>query len=528
MDEVQQNKIWQVRKLISPTLKRRFKYGRSIGFIEDTAVIPDVLPEYIAFLRNIFAFYKIEAAVFGHAGKGNLHINPEINTDDIAFSQLINEMMNEVFGYVLNKKGTISGEHGDGLLRSHYTYKQYPRTAGIMKRVKEQIDPFNIFNPGKVLGDGDISYLKYLRYGKSNVGTQSSLDKKEYRDEIVKCNGCGTCRSYCPIFGELRDEEAGARAKATILRGVIEGRIDTKWLMNKEFKHIIDLCANCKLCIDNCPTGVNIPGLCIEARKIYVGKKGQTIRNKALIHESDLSRIGSHFSVLANAFLSNRFTSQYAKALLGIDKRRQLPAIRHDPSLMTYESSQAGKRRVIYFPGCYALFHYPEEAWATIYILENNDAKVKVLPFNCCGVVALTQGDPDAEKMMHDNLMLLKPYIEDGWEVIASSSSCSLTLKQDYRKRASEGLEWYLSGKVYDLHEYLFLLKERGELSLDFTAMHCKVAFHAPCHLTVQSKKNFVHEVLKLIPGVTLCKFEDSCCGIAGSYGFKRKIIRVQ
>jgi glycerol-3-phosphate dehydrogenase subunit C len=137
--------------------------------------------------------------------------------------------------------------------------------------------------------------------------------------------------------------------------------------------------------------------------------------------------------------------------------------------------------------------------------------------------VALTQGDPDAEKMMHDNLMLLKPYIEDGWEVIASSSSCSLTLKQDYRKRASEALEWYLSGKVYDLHEYLFQLKEKGEFSMDFTAMHCKLAFHAPCHLTVQSKKNFVHEVLKLIPGVTLCKFEDSCCGIAGSYGFKKK-----
>jgi len=220
---------------------------------------------------------------------------------------------------------------------------------------------------------------------------------------------------------------------------------------------------------------------------------------------------------------SNGIFRYCAEAVLGIDKRRQLPGIRRDRDLEKYESSFKGKKKVLYFPGCYAFLHYPEEVWAAIYVLEQNNITVKVLPLDCCGVVAITQGDPRIAGKINKNSKLLQLYLDDGWVVIASSASCSLTLKQDYTKLASADVMKSFSGKIYDFHEYLMQLHEQGALSEEFTPMPCAVAFHVPCHLLVQKKKNLVHELVKLIPGVKICQFEDSCCGIAGTFGFKKK-----
>ena len=517
----EEDTFWKIRKLASPILKKRGLNNLPLEFIEDTAVNPKIIPEYIIFLRKLFDEYRLEASIFGHASKGNLHINPEIDITLDNYGNLINEIMDRVFEFVIANKGTISGEHGNGLIRAHYLSKQYLKSFKIMTEIKNLLDPKNILNPGKVINPND-SYLNYLKYKAINKNHFLNSGGIIFEKSIAKCNGCATCKSYCPVYIATGEERATPRAKATLLNSILKALLDEKWAYKDEFINIMNLCINCKRCLIECPSEVDIPALCVQAKKIYNEKKSEKIIDKILINEYKIANLAGKMSLISNIILSSFVGKSIINSVLGLEKTRQIPVIQNNSIYEGYQSNFESMNKVIYYPGCFAFNHDIEEMKAAINILEKNNIQVKLTQIDCCGIAAISSGMKGSEKFIAKNIGLLLPYLKAGWKIILSSASCGFTIKNEYLQ--------YSNGKelvdyrdfIYDIHEYVYLMHKRGELSMEFSSFPYKVFFHIPCHYLAQGCSESAVGLLNLIPDIKLIISDDKCCGMAGLFGMKK------
>lgn len=515
--------FWKIRKLASPILKKKGLNNLPLEFVEDTALNPKIIPDYIVFLRKLFDEYKLEASIFGHASKGNLHVNPEVDVTLDNYGNLINEIMNRVFEFVIANKGTLSGEHGNGLIRAHCLSKQYPKAFKVMTEIKNLLDPNNILNPGKVINTPNDSYLNYLKY-KANSRNQFLISGSIiFEKNVGKCNGCATCKSYCPVYIATRDEEATPRAKATLLYSMLKAILDEKWAYKEEFIKIMNLCINCKRCLIECPSEVNIPALCIESKKMHNKKKGEKITDKLLINEFKIAKIAGKAPLISNLVFSSFVGKSIITSVLGLEKIRQMPAIQNNSIYEWYQSNFEAENKVIYYPGCFAFNHYVEEMKSTINILEKSNTKVKLTPFNCCGVAAISSGLKAFKKFIEENTEVLLPYLRNGWKVILSSASCGYTIKNEYLQYSNANELVDYKDLIYDIHEYIHLMYKRGELSVEFNSFPYKVFFHIPCHYLAQGCAASAIELLNLIPDIKLIISDDKCCGMAGLFGMKKK-----
>src|SRR3989454_1259237 len=256
-------RIWAVRKAASPILSRREGTRRNTRFIEDAAIRPDQMAEFVTRMRALLRKHNVQAAIFGHAGDCNLHCNPMLNQKDPRDLALMKAMAEEFTDLVIGMGGSLSGEHGDGRLRTPYLRRAYGPLVDAFEKVKRLFDPQGILNPGIIVHDGSYGLTDDLRYGEGyrHSPTATSIDDAVWQKEIEKCHGCGACRNYCPVAVATQDEAATARAKANLLRAVISGRLDPGVLATDGFKSVMDLCVNCQLCHSECPTAIDIPGM---------------------------------------------------------------------------------------------------------------------------------------------------------------------------------------------------------------------------------------------------------------------------
>ncbi|MBI2298889.1 MAG: FAD-binding protein [Armatimonadetes bacterium] len=527
-DPAEQKRLWALRDAANPILNRMPGQLKPITFVEDGAVEPARLPEYIRGLSAIMAKHQVEACVFGHAGSGHLHIKPVLNlrsSKDVAKMEAI---ASDACDLLVSLRGSIAGEHGDGLARTPLLRRMYGPVYPLFEAVKQLFDPQGVLNPGKVVTpDGARRVTDDLRLGRNAriVPTGSVFDEPEWRLEMDKCHGCGTCRDYCPVFLATGEEAATARAKANLLRALVRGDLPHTMLYDRSFKRVMDLCVNCQLCLTECPTKVDIPGLARRARAAYVKHRGQTLQNRILADSGRTSRLNAAVAPLANLALRSPLLRGAMEAMVGIDHRRAMPEFRRLP-FITYRTKwwREAERRVLYFPGCYGLYNDPDgEAWATIEVLEANRVAVSVpSDLRCCGIAKITVGSEEsARKDAAWNLRRLLPHLRDGIRVLASAASCGLALRRDYLELLGEEAR-PLARQVADIHEYLLELHAEGRLDLDFPPLGKVIAYHEPCHLKAQpSAAGSAAKLLDLLPGVTRVPIADTCCGIAGTFGMK-------
>lgn len=521
-------KLVKIRKAAASILNKIEGPKKPVAFIEDGAVHPSRLSEYISGLQEIFKKYEVDANIYGHAGDGNLHVNPILNLKEPKDIEKMKNISREVLELVLSLQGTISGEHGDGISRAYFVQKQFGELYSVLKEIKELFDPNGILNPDKVLTEDEDILTKYLRYGADYrwKDTKSFFDKEEVRREIEKCHGCGTCRSYCPIYLELKDEKSTSRAKSNILRGIISGELDINKLTSKQIKDIMDHCINCKQCLTKCPTGVNVPLLCQMARTYYVEKKGQTLQNIVLGNSELLAKMGSLTAPLSNEILKLYPLRRIMEMTVGIDKRRRFPEFQRNTFQKTLKQQRArGEKKVAYFTGCFARFNDPEGTGsAVLKVMEKNGCEVIVPEIKCCGVAKISSGSGKAQKQSaRYNVNNLLSLIKKGYPVISSCSSCTLALQIEYPEllESKEAVE--VAENTFDIHVFLYSLHKEGKLNIDFGEMPMSVAYHNPCHLEAQGITKEPVELIKLVPGVKVKEINDSCCGIAGTFGMKSK-----
>ncbi len=518
----EQNALWETRKAALPIVYKASPVKKPMNFIDDSAVPPENLGRYVTGLKGILGKRGIELVIFGHAGNGNVHITPLMDPHEPDFENRLVEISDEAFELTWKLGGTISAEHGDGVMRAPYLKKQYAQTYPLFERLKKIWDPENILNPGKIVTDNNHIPVNILRFPKKFIQTGTVFDQPRWRIEIEKCHGCGACRNYCPVAAETEIEPATARAKPNLLMGIITGELPTELLFDPRFKNVADLCFNCRLCLSECPTSVNVPDLAILARTLYTEKHGQTLRNKVLSHADTSSKLAAIWPKVTNFAMSNRLNRIFMERILGIHRQREMaPAVK--PFRLNQQTNYAAKRRVAYFPGCFARFNDVNgEAQATLKVLEKNDIEVIVPEQKCCGIAMITVGsEEDAKKNARFNVEKLAPLVKQGYEIVASAPSCALAIYEDYPRLLDTEEAHLVSQATKEIHQFLWDLYQRGELNRNFKPVDLHLVWHNPCHSKALGVEREPIELLHLIPGVVVEEIADSCCGMAGTFGFK-------
>lgn len=519
----------KVRGISGPILNRMKGPKRPIAFIEDAAVHVSRLPEYISGLRKLFDKFNVKAAIYGHAGDGNLH---NMAILDLRQQEDVDTMLGlseAVCDLVLDLNGTISGEHSDGRLRTHYVERQYPHLFHAMREIKAVFDPKNMMNPGVIISDEANALGENLKYGPDFkiVHTGSSFDSQKLQEQIENCSGCAKCRSYCPIASNKLEEWTKGRGKITLYRELISGKLDPKILQDPEFKEIVDSCVNCKRCLTECPSGVDVPWLTIAGRHDYVTRKGEGLSNRVLTDTKTLCSQGSMFAPIANFATSLGPVRWGLQKAIGMETKRSLPQFRNRTlrKIMKGRPQNVTDREVVFFLGCYANYNDPEgEGLAVVEVLEHNGLKVIMPEFKCCGIARISAGGQD--QIMDDinyNIAILIKYAARGIPILFSEPSCALAVKTEYPRIVETEESRLIAENCFDIHQYLMRLHKKGELKTDFNRINKKIGYHAPCHLRSLGVVNEPVDLMQLIPGIVVERYSDKCCGMAGTYGLKSK-----
>ncbi|MCK5553849.1 MAG: anaerobic glycerol-3-phosphate dehydrogenase subunit C, partial [Deltaproteobacteria bacterium] len=326
---------------------------------------------------------------------------------------------------------------------------------------------------------------------------------------------------------EIREEWAMGRAKATILREFVSGSLDPKILDSPKFKELMDSCVNCKRCLTDCPSEVDIPWLALSGRRNYIERHGEPLRNRLLANTRLLCKMGSALAPLANMANSLGPVRQWLEKTVGLDQRRYLPSFRRRTlrKIMKDRPRPKGDKRIVFFLSCYSNFNEPEgDGLAAVEVLEHNGFDVLIPDFRCCGIARINTGSiKRVMEDIHTNIERMVSYIEQGLSIIFSEPSCALAVKMEYPKVVNSNAAYKAAEKCYDIHQFLMMLHEKGELRLNLGRMNLTVGYHNPCHLRALGVVKEPIELLQLIPGVNVKEFSDACCGLVGTYGMKKK-----
>jgi len=351
--------------------------------------------------------------------------------------------------------------------------------------------------------------------------TDSWLPIETTLDQCIKCN---ICVSYCPV-AQVTDKFPGpkyAGPQAQRFRLVDMSDAPTPDLS-------VDYCSGCRVCNEVCPNDVKIMEMNAKARAVLVAEKGIPLRNRLLGRNELLGKIGSRAPKLANFALHNPVSRVGAEMVLGIAKKAPLPHWSTTGTFVDwwekhYPNRLISDKKVVYFHGCATMYYEPFIGIATVAVLEHMGYEVIVPPQNCCGLPMFSNGEFKAGSKLYDNnLRKLGPYVAAGYDIVGSSTSCTLTLKEE----APELLDRHneatraLTHAVWDIFEWI---REReAELPTDFQPMDMVIPYHAPCQYRAHRTGKPAMDVLELIPGVTVHDSHARCCGIAGTYGYKKE-----
>jgi FAD/FMN-containing dehydrogenase/Fe-S oxidoreductase len=540
LDPREQERLWMVRKRAVQILQRLPGPTRITPFIEDVTVPPKKLVPYMRGLREIFERFGVEAAVYGHAGDSNLHARPLLDLrrpEDVARMKGIADAVAHL---TVDLGGTISCEHGDGLTRSGYLELQFGELYAVMRRIKELWDPRGTLNPGKVITEERQVHLDDLRMGPdySHRPTGDAFDRDRWAEELVRCHGCGTCRAYCPVYKVRGDEVAAPRGKANLIRAAISGDLALADLADDKMKAIADLCYNCKTCLVECPSHVNVPGLILKHKEHLAARGRLTLREKMLLRVRPMGRLGSLAAPVANALLGWRPVRRVMEALTGVGRDAPMPRF-SGPRIKEGERRRVPVTiaQVAYFAGCFELFNESQIARSALRVLEAIGCEVVIPTQRCCGIPKISAGDVKAALAdMRYNLGVLAPLVEAGYTITSGCPSCVLTLTDDYPELAQEdGRARLVADCTRDLHTLVWDVAvegaesakaDRGAPAFHFAASPLagkRLAYHSPCHLRAAGRGDEPLRLLEKLLGLRFAVTNATCCGMGGTYGLKSK-----
>lgn len=555
---------WGLARTFVSTLQHMPGSARPTPGIEDIAVPPAALPVFLRHLQDTLKRFQVTASVFGHASHGQLHIRPFFDIGNPADIRTLEELASELYEKVWLLRGTISGEHGDGLSRTPYLARQYGPLVNVFRELKQIFDPQGLLNPGKKVPVAPMRMTQHIRpveipltsssnetFGEehtapegvpaSPVELQLDWSPEEMALEAKACNGCGLCRQtsfeirMCPIFHLAPREESSPRAKANLVRGVLTDTLAPDTLLEEACKEIVDLCVHCHMCRLECPANVDIPKLMLEAKASYMRTNGSNLSDWLLARIELLAAVAGRLPGVANWGLSNPQFRWLLEKTIGIAQGRKLPRLarrsflRQAAMRRLHRAPRTSSEKVIYFVDTYANHFDTQLAQSLVAVLKHNDIGVFVPSDQReAGMPMISQGmlEP-AREIAARNVAALAEPVRRGYTIVATEPSAVLALTHEYPMLLDGDEDALLvASQTHEACHYLWQIHQRGLLKLDFRPQRVSIGYHMPCHMRALGVGAPAESLMRLVPGVRVTRIEKGCSGIAGLFGVKRENYR--
>jgi FAD/FMN-containing dehydrogenase/Fe-S oxidoreductase len=525
-----QARIWTLREAALGLSMAMKDDAKSLSFVEDTAVAPEKLRDFIDRFLGIIERHGTSAGVYAHASVGCLHVRPVINMKTEDGVRKFESIANAVSDLALEFGGALSGEHGDGLVRSPFMEKMFGSVLyEAFRTVKRTFDPHGIFNPGKIVDAPPLT--SNLRYG---AGYRAAMPVTffDYSDfgglagAVEMCSGLGACRkkldgTMCPSYMATREEGDSTRGRANVLRLAMTGRIGEAGLGDQGVYDVLDLCLECRACKAECPVGVDVARFKSEFLADYWSRHGVPLHARVLGNARSVAEWGSRFGRLSNWVMNSALGKSVAARWLGIDARRGLPAFA-PRTLAQMASGDASPDRwqAVLFNDTFTNFYEPEIGLAALDVLRAGGMGIGLAAHGCCGRPQVSKGLlEDARKLAARNAEALYPHAAAGRQIVFCEPSCLSAVRED----APSLLRGELRKKAESVAAACVLFEEAAQQVVDNLTLKAgppEILLHGHCHQKSMGLLAPARAMLSKIPGSTVVDLDAGCCGMAGSFGY--------
>jgi FAD/FMN-containing dehydrogenase/Fe-S oxidoreductase len=517
--------------------------GKPVSFVEDCAVPLPHLADYTERLSAIFAKHGTSGTMYAHASEGCLHVRPVLNLRLEKDVKAMRAIAEETFEMVREYKGSHSGEHGDGLVRSEFHEAMFgARITGDFREVKHRFDPENLLNPGKIVDPPKMDDRELFRYRPDYLVAElkTRLDWSAYpgsgggfQGAVEMCNNNGACRKLeggvmCPSYRATRNEKDVTRGRANTLRLAISGQLGPDALSSDEMMDTLKLCVSCKACRHECPTGVDMAKMKIEVLAARAEIHGLSLRDRLVGYLPHYAALASRLAPLANWRNRSPLLRALFEKFAGISGKRALPEFRRD--VFTSDADSVGPadgREVVLFADTFNRAYERENLDAALRVLVEGGYRVHIpKPADsgrplCCGRTFLSAGLVHNARAELDRLVkTYAPFAARGVPIVGLEPSCLLTLRDELLSLRSDDTAKNISAHALLFEEFLVREAEAGHLRLPLHPIAEKALVHGHCHQKSFGAFKPVEKILRLVPDLKVETIESSCCGMAGAFGY--------
>jgi FAD/FMN-containing dehydrogenase/Fe-S oxidoreductase len=575
-DPAQMNMVWSVRKSGLSLLTGCIGLAKPVAFIEDAAVRPAQLPDYVRGLQSIMKPLGLTASYYGHAASGLLHVRPVLDLHSAADLKKFRQVADETSALVRQFKGSLSAEHGVGIARTEYMRDQLgDDLLEVMREIKHAFDPKNIFNPGKIFADVRHKIDNHLRENFTRpieLPFQPMLafafKDHSFIGNLEQCNGCGGCLKQngvmCPTFIATHDEVMSTRGRANIIRAALELRLARNDgvarrgkmtagkpsllgdpLKSAELDAALSNCLSCKGCTPECPSNVNLALLKAEMLHARWRRDGLALRESILSNVDLLGKLGCLMPRLTNRFLGFKPVRVAMEKTIGISRHRSLPQYVNErfdkwfarhcrasvPDATAFHRNALQKRgRVILWDDTFVRYHEPHIGIAAMKVLDALGFEVALVKNRrCCGRPAFSQGNLDAAaELANYNVKIVSSLqyslgrrsLGEGGNtpILFLEPSCWSMFVEDYRELKIENAE-RIAERCFSFEKFVDDLLTREPEALRFKERVANVVIHPHCHAKSIANPEFMGKLAERLPGTKATVLDTACCGMAGAFG---------
>ncbi|MDG1309030.1 MAG: FAD-linked oxidase C-terminal domain-containing protein, partial [Flavobacteriaceae bacterium] len=531
------DKVWDLRKAGLGLLANIPGDAKAVACIEDTAVALEDLPLYIEAFTALMKSYHQKAVYYAHAGAGELHLRPILNLKSSTDIELFRAISEASAKLVKSFKGALSGEHGDGRVRSEFI----PLVLGednyqLLKRIKSTWDPSSIFNPGKIVNavpmetslryeaDTDITKIDTLYNFKSTGGILHTVEK---------CNGSGDCRklsfaggTMCPSYRATLDEKDSTRGRANVLREFLTQNTKENPFDHPEIKEAMELCVSCKACKSECPSNVDMASLKAEFLYQYQKTNPVSLRSKLIAHNAKINAIAHRFAGFYN-FIGK---STWFKSLIGVHPKRSLPTL-HSQTLGQWFPSVQQKNyseSVYLFCDEYTNHFDVEIGKKTILLLNELGYNVLMPDHSESARAYISKGFlEEAKTIATENVSTFSTLVSKDTPLVGIEPSAILGFRDEYPNLVDAPLKSTaddLAQNVFTIEEFLANEMKANKIDVSkFTTKTETVYYHGHCHQKALSSNSYAETILSIPSNFKVKSIDSGCCGMAGSFGYEKE-----
>lgn len=533
-------RVWALRTAGLGLLSNIPGDRKGVPGIEDTAVHPEHLPNYVADIKKLLASLGLESVFYAHIATGEIHFRALINFKDPVDVELFDTLMNETAKLVKKYRGSMSGEHGDGRVRGKFIpFMLGEECYQFVRSVKKAWDPDNVFNPGKIVDSPPITESLRVIPGKAipEFETHFNFDRnKGYFRSIEKCNGSGDCRksevvggTMCPTFMATRDEDKSTRGRANILREFLYNNEKDKAFDHKEIYDILDLCISCKACKSECPSNVDMAKLKAEFLQNYYTIHGIPLRSKLVAYLPRLNKLAMLFRPISN-FVMN---TSMLKRVVGFSTQRNVPAL----SKITLnrwtgngipKPEKNTKKLVYLFNDEFTNYNESDIGIKAILLLTKLGYEVRIPQTKESGRTFLSKGlVKTSKKIATENVTILKDIISENTPLIGIEPSAILAFRDEYPELVEKDLQKVavnLAQNTLLFEEFISAEIDEGNIKEDaFTSEEQHILLHGHCQQKAVASTEPSKRMLSLPKNYFVREIPSGCCGMAGSFGYEKE-----